>query len=121
MADECIDVYLRAASEEEAKAALPDFVNAAGDWIVFSAHGYDLVPLGAIVDAPAEIDAEGAVMADATFKPGWHVNVYVTDPAWLAPLDASGLRIAAPAQPALVRAGRTEPQQPGEAPEGGEG
>ncbi len=97
-----IDLYLRAASEAEARAALPQFIDAeTGEWIAAS-HGFAMACIG-------EIDGVA----------GWHINLRLLDAALLDAVQASGLVIAPPATPAMVWAGAEA--QPSEAPEGGEG
>lgn len=94
-----LDLYIHAATEAAAKAALPALLDAEGNWCLGS-HRWCFDPVGAVVDTPASFDAAGNLLAAATFLPGWRGNLRLLDESLLPILEASGLLIAAPATPA---------------------
>ncbi len=94
------DLYIRAASEADAKAALPAFVDAAGHWRLTTAQ-WAFDPLGALVDQPAVFEGM-LVVSEATWLPGWHANLRLLDDALLPLLQASTLLIDTPASPSRL-------------------
>lgn len=96
-----IDLYLRAESEAEAKAALPDFVDAEGNWRLTAAQ-WAFDPLGQLIDQPAVWNGPGELVAGAAYLPGWHANLRLLDENLLPVLEASLLLIAPPASPARL-------------------
>lgn len=95
------DLYIHADSEAAAKAALPDLLDAAGNWRLSSPR-WCFDPVGAVVAVPASFDADGNLLLAASFLPGWHGNLRLLDESLLPVLEASGLLIAAPATPARL-------------------
>ena len=73
-----LDLYIHAATEAAAKAALPALLDAEGNWCLGS-HRWCFDPVGAVVDTPASFDAAGNLLAAATFLPGWHGNLRLLD------------------------------------------
>lgn len=118
-----VDLYLKAESEADMKAALPWAVNENGEWIT-ATHQWALDPVGAIVKTPAVLlfdppsvapleygvgdddDGEGepvtiTVIAEATYAPGYHANLRLLDDT-LTQLVPDEIVIAAPSSPARV-------------------
>ncbi len=96
-----LDLFLRATSETELKAALPGFVNADGDWITAS-HQWALDPIGTLVTAPAEVDAVGAVTTPATVDGRFHVNLRLLDDSLLSSVPSGLVIDPAPLTPSRV-------------------
>ncbi len=93
-----LDLYLRADSEAQAKAALPDFLDADENWrLATTQWAFD--PVGGIIADPAVFDGSELV-SPASFVPGWHANIRLLDDSLLPAIHGTGLLIDAPATPA---------------------
>lgn len=87
-----IDLYLRADSEAELKAALGFAVSPQGAWRL-AGHQWALDPFGAVVTVPAIIDSSGQITAAAVMDDRFHANLRLLDPA-LDALVPPELRLA---------------------------
>ena len=93
------DIYLCAADEAAAKAALAPlgFVDAFGDWRHAAPHFALDAPVP-VVAVPAVTGPDMTVLAEAVMAGGYHVNLRIADAALVAAVLATGLAIA-PATP----------------------
>ncbi|WP_428247207.1 hypothetical protein [Ferrovibrio sp.] len=91
-------LYLQAETRDQAKAALPDFVDAGGRWIR-ATHQWALDPIGQIMTVTPVYDGEGNEVTPAEFGTGWHGNIFLLDESLLPMLQSTGLLIDAPATP----------------------
>jgi hypothetical protein len=92
-----IDLYLRAADEAAALAALqplgyghPDGAWNNGD------HAFALEAGFPVVATPATFDGAGALVTPPVLAPGFHLNIRLLDPAREAALRATGLVLDPP-------------------------
>lgn len=69
-----IDLYLKAAGEDVAKAALAGFVTPDGNWRT-AGPGFALDPIGPIEVQPPALDAGGTVVASAVMDTAFHLNI----------------------------------------------
>lgn len=95
-----MNLYLRAEDEAQAKAALPWLLDVDGNWIM-ATHQWALDPVGRIVDQPAVFASPfESPISEATYVPGWHLNIKLLDEDLLPVLQSTGLLIDAPETPA---------------------
>ena len=93
-----LDLYLRANDEAEAKLALPDFLDAAGNWLLATPQ-WAFDPVGGIIATQPVFDGAGGLVAPAVMAPGWHANIRLLDANLLAVLQSTGLLIDPPNTP----------------------